>query len=149
MIRYPVILAMSVLTAMMAGSAGAEEGAGREVTVTAVTGTVEFSKAGSGDWAKVSEGAVLQQFDVVRTGENSTCSLLFRGMSNSDVVIKPDSVLALTTVSQGAGDDTELGLSLGAVLVKAEKLKGESQFEVRTPNSIVGIRGTEFEVTVD
>lgn len=122
---------------------------GREVLVTAMTGTVDFMKGGKGEWTKVETEAVLQETDVVRTGAKSTCSLLFKGMSNSTVEVKPDSVLELSTVSDKTGDDTELGLSIGSVLVKAEKLNDESSFQVRTPNSIVGIRGTEFEVNVD
>ncbi len=121
----------------------------REVVVTGLTGEVDYMKGGAGDWLQIEKEAVLQETDVVRTGAKSTCSLLFKGMSNSTVEMKPDSVLELSTVSDTTGDDTELGLSIGSVLVKAEKLNDESSFQVRTPNSIVGIRGTEFEVNVD
>ena len=44
---------------------------------------------------------------------------------------------------------TELQIAIGGVLVKAEKLKRESDFEVVSPSSIVGIRGTMFEVSVE
>jgi hypothetical protein len=45
-------------------------------------------------------------------------------------------------------DNTLLDLEVGSVLVEAEKLVGASRFEVKTPTSVVGIRGTKFEVNV-
>ena len=141
------ILSLCVL-AVLAGAACAE--GLRNVDVNSVSGTVQYQKAGQGEWAALSQGMVLQQTDIVKTGANSTCSLTFKGMSDAVVDVKPDSVMELATVGEAeAGDQTELGLTLGSVLVKAEKLQGESSFQVRTPNSIVGIRGTEFEVKVD
>lgn len=122
----------------------------RTVIVQELKGSVEFQKGGAGDWAPAAKDTILAESDIVRTGDDSTCSLLFKGMSNTAVELRPNSVMELSTVSiANSADDTELDLSLGSVLVKAEKLKGESQFQVRTPNSIVGIRGTEFEVNVD
>ena len=45
-------------------------------------------------------------------------------------------------------DNTLLVVGIGSVLVKADKLVGASKFEVKTPTSIIGIRGTIFEVYV-
>lgn len=142
------IFFLSFLAICFAVTAHAE--GSRDVRVDGITGTAEFQKAGAGAWAPLTQGTVLQETDVVKTGPNSTCSLTFIGMSNAAVDVKPDSVMELATVGQAeTGDHTELDLSVGSVLVKAEKLQGESSFQVRTPNSIVGIRGTEFEVKVD
>ncbi len=128
----------------------AEAETGREVVVQSLSGSVEYQKGGEGEWIKAAPEILLAESDVVRTADNSRCNLLFKGMSNATVELKPNSMLELATVAEEkTGDDTQLDLTLGAVLVKADKLKGESAFQVRTPNSIVGIRGTEFEVNVD
>lgn len=122
----------------------------REVLATSVSGTVEYMEPGVDEWKPVAKGMVLYQAYVVRTGANSRCTLLFKGMSDATVELRPESTMELETVTDlRTGDDTELDLSLGAVLVKAETLRGGSSFKVRTPNSVVGIRGTEFEVSVD
>lgn len=145
---YKKTFLILMFLAFSAAWVSAEEG--REIVAMAVSGPVEFQKAGQGEWSKLGQGNALSQTDVVRTGDNASCTLLFKGMSNATVDLRPNSMLELTSVRDArTGDNTELDLSLGAVLVKAETLKGESSFEVRTPNSIVGIRGTEFEVTVD
>ena len=145
MIRFLFCLMAGLV---LAGSALAE--GSREVLVSGTTGKVQYQRGGQGDWLPIESGQILSQSDVVKTGEDATCSLIFKGMSNTAVDVRPNSEMALkTVVDSQSGDDTELDLAVGAVLVKAEKLKGDSAFEVRTPNSIVGIRGTEFEVKVD
>jgi hypothetical protein len=122
----------------------------REVKIEALTGTVDYQEKGRGDWLPVSKDTVLHQRDRVRTGDDSTCTLLFEGMSDATINLNPNSILNLRTVrDSGTGDDTELDLSLGSVLVMAEELQGDSSFKVRTPNSVVGIRGTVFEVEVN
>ena len=133
---------------MMVGSANADSG--REVVVTALSGTVEYQKTGRGEWLKLTNGQQLHQYDVVRTAGESTCTLLFKGMSDASVEMRQKSQLELSTVVDTlTGEDTRLELSIGSILIKAESLRGDSSFEVKTPNSIVGIRGTEFEVSVD
>ncbi len=143
---FVCILVMSFMAGAPLYAAAAE----RNVLVQNAAGSVEYQKGGEGDWAPAAKDAALSESDIVRTGDASTCDLLFKGMSDTTVQLRPNSVLELSTVSEEkTGDDTELDLTIGSVLVKAEKLKGDSAFQVRTPNSIVGIRGTEFEVNVD
>jgi hypothetical protein len=67
--------------------------------------------------------------------------------------MKENSQLQLTELKINkaeASETTLLDLALGAVLIKAEKLHSEkSRFEVKTPTSIVGVRGTTFSVAVE
>jgi len=69
------------------------------------------------------------------------------------VEVKKSSQVKLATLLQNGQDATEttlLDLSLGEILIKAKKLHSEkSKFEVKTPTSIVGVRGTTFSVTVE
>jgi len=47
-------------------------------------------------------------------------------------------------------EKTLLDLAVGEILIKAQKVHGaESKFEVKTPTSIVGVRGTTFAVKVE
>lgn len=44
--------------------------------------------------------------------------------------------------------DTLLNLTIGKILVTSEDLTPGSDYNVQTPTSLVGIRGTMFEVEV-
>jgi hypothetical protein len=122
----------------------------RQVDATDVKGEAFYIKPGSTDWLPLLKGTTLTMHDKVKIGSESKARLMFQGQADAWVEVREDSELTLRHVgSEDSGDDTELFLLIGSVLVKAEKLKGKSKFEVHTPNSIVGIRGTEFEVNVD
>jgi len=121
----------------------------REVIVEKVEGRVLLQEQDRGPWVPLLEGMKLKTSDRVKTAADSNADLLIKGMTDARVNIRPDTLVQLSELKQEAdGDQTELNLSIGSVLVMAEKLKGESRFEIRNPNSIVGIRGTEFEVVV-
>ena len=57
----------------------------------------------------------------------------------------------LTTVSSGADtvSDTELDLKKGSVYASVKKLSPASQYLVKTPTGIAGVRGTEFNITLN
>ena len=61
--------------------------------------------------------------------------------------------MAIAELIADPGADTSktlLDLAMGEVLIKAQKVHGEnSKFEVKTPTSIVGVRGTTFNVKVE
>lgn len=123
----------------------------RAILVKEIHGVVFHQPLGEGGWLPTELKTILNERDIVKTSENSEAILVFKGTSDTTVTMRADSVLHLSTVNKKTGndDDTELFLELGSVLVKAEKLEGESKFKVRTHRQIVGIRGTEFEVSVD
>lgn len=68
--------------------------------------------------------------------------------------LTPGTVLAidkLTTVDTGADtvSDTELNLQQGKIFASVKKLNATSQYLVKIPNGIAGVRGTEFSVSAD
>jgi len=69
------------------------------------------------------------------------------------VEMKQNSKLQLAVLLGGKEAPTQttlLDLSMGEILVKAQKVHSEkSKFEVKTPTSVVGIRGTTFSVAVE
>ena len=122
----------------------------RSAVITDMQGQVMYLSSDTGEWLPASLGITLKEKDTVKTLDDGTCTLLFKGMADATAEIRPKGVMEVKGVNTAdAGDNTELELTLGSVLVKAEKLQGESEFQVRTPNSIVGIRGTESEVSVE
>jgi len=70
------------------------------------------------------------------------------------VRLTPNSELAidkLTTIDSGVDtvSDTELDLKKGKIYASVKKLSGASQYLVKIPNGIAGVRGTEFSISAD
>ena len=123
-----------------------------QAKVTKITGQADYKRAGGADWSKLEIGTMLDEGDAVKTAEKSEVVMELEGQAKTaEIVVRESSKFVFKTFQhdEDAVDTTLLDVSLGAVLVKAEKLAGDSKFEVKTPTSIVGIRGTTFEVKVD
>jgi hypothetical protein len=70
------------------------------------------------------------------------------------VRLTPNSTLAidkLSIVDTGADTvaDTELDLQKGKIFASVRKLSGASQYIVKLPNGVAGVRGTMFSISVD
>lgn len=134
------------------------EAIGEEITLrTAVIlelkGGVEVMRPSS-KWTQASEGTVLNQGDVIRTNSNAWALIRLLGESElATVEIKENSQLRLAELfeikSEGV-QKTLLDLAVGEILIKAEKLRSKkSTFDVKTPTSMLGIRGTTLAVKVE
>lgn len=124
----------------------------RSASIIEVRGTVEV-KSGA-EWRKAAAGMILNQGDIVRTNRKSFALLNVDGMGETATVeVKENSQLQMTELLENKNEKfqtTLLDLALGEVLIKARKLHSEkSRFEVKTPTSIVGVRGTTFSVAVE
>ena len=68
------------------------------------------------------------------------------------VEMSPNSELTFAELVKDDATGTQktlLDLAIGQILIKAAKLNtAESKFEVKTPTSVVGVRGTKFAVRV-
>ncbi|MBI4706945.1 MAG: FecR domain-containing protein [Candidatus Omnitrophica bacterium] len=116
-------------------------------------GVVEI-KSGQTDWIPAKMNMVLKQGDVLRTKKDSWAMLQLDGAAQTATVeIKENSQLQLAEILENKAEATQstlLDLALGEILIKAKKLHAEkSKFEVKTPTSIVGVRGTTFSVAVE
>ena len=124
----------------------------RSATIKTVDGSVEIRTEG-GEWKPAAPGMKLYEKDEIRTGENSEASLYLDGEGETgDLKLAEKSHMRLgTLLKDNKTEDkvTYLDLALGKVLVHAEKLRGQSKFEVRTPNASAGVRGTVLEVSVE
>lgn len=100
----------------------------------------------------VRPGMPVQQSDKVITGADGTVGITFA--DNSLLSIGPDSRFAIdryvfdSTTHAGQFDST---LSKGSLAVISGRMVKQSPeaMKIRTPSSIMGVRGTEFVVKVD
>ncbi len=97
-------------------------------------------------------GARLQPADVLKTGADGSIGVTMS--DNSLLSVGPNSVLALdkyefdSTTSQGQFDAS---LQKGSLAVISGRIAKQSPdaMKVRTPSSVLGVRGTEFVVSVN
>jgi len=125
----------------------------RTATVLALEGSASIKTGPDSDWLSLAEGDIVSEKSVLRTNSNSKVKLLLNGEVETAIVwIKPNSQLFLSTLTENPEEtrqNTLLDLAIGEILIKAQKLHAQdSKFEVKTPTSIVGVRGTTFAVTV-
>jgi len=139
--RWTALLLFLFATAAIAADVG-------EVKVAKGTAYIERGA----ERIAVRPGMPVQQSDKVVTGADGTVGITFS--DNSLLSIGPESRFAIdqyvfdTTTHAGRFDST---LSRGTVAVVSGKIVKQSPeaMKIRTPSSIMGVRGTEFVVKVD
>ena len=135
------------LFAMRPEAARADDPIGQ---VKTASGEVTVLRAGAS--SKLGIGDHVFQSDVVATGHDGTVGITFA--DNSLLSVGPNSVFAIdryvfdSTTHAGQFDST---LSKGTLAVISGKMVKQSpeSMKIRTPSSIMGVRGTEFVVKVD
>ena len=141
--RFAVVVALALVMPLTAGAA---DDVGR---VKVVKGGVTIERGGARLPATV--GLRLQQGDVIVTGRDGSAGVTFN--DDSLVSVGPDSVLAVdhfafdSTTHAGRFDTSLRQGTLGVVSGKIAKQSPDAM-KVRTPSTILGVRGTEFVVRV-
>lgn len=132
---------------------GFAQQAKRIATVVEVKGVVE-ARVALKPWKPAEVGMALGEGDLIRTGKDSSAFLNLDGKAETATVqVKENTKLGLAQLLENKAKGTQttlLDLALGNILIEAKKLHSEkSSFEVKTPTSIVGVRGTTFAVSVE
>lgn len=118
--------------------------------IKVVSGTVHVEREGKR--LPVQPGAAVRQSDVVVTGADGSVGITFS--DNSLLSAGPDSVLAIDRYSFDSTTHAgkfDASLRRGSLAVVSGRMVKQSPdaMRVRTPASIMGVRGTEFLVRVD
>lgn len=126
----------------------------RIAEIAEVTGRVSVKFAVKDKWRAAQVGDILTEGAIVKTSDGATAVLYLDGkdVRTAEVMVKESSQMRFAEfVKKDDGrTDTLLDLAIGRVLIEVDKIRDEeSKFEVKTPTSIVGVRGTVFEVAVD
>ncbi len=126
----------------------------RTASIVSIDGSAQVKAAGQASFSAASVGMVLNEGDTIKTASKSWVLLNVDGKGQTATVeVKENSQMLLAELlvdAKGGSSKTLLDLAMGEVLIKAQKVHGEeSKFEVKTPTSIVGVRGTTFNVKVE
>ena len=123
-----------------------------QATILEIKGDANYLKAGTTEWTKLEPTVILAEGDSVKTGPATQLRMeLIGSTKTAEILVRKETEFKFSKFrfdEASKVDNTLLEVGVGSVLVKAEKLVGASKFEVKTPTSIVGIRGTIFEVHV-
>ncbi len=141
-------LALVVLTA----SADAAAMKKSKAKAYGVRGDVQYRIA-DGPWMAVHNGDEFDgQTTIKTTGPDAVVNLKIAHNSSS-VRVMPNSSMKienLNFIGGADGDsDTMLNLQSGTIVGSVEKLSRASHYEIRTPNGVAGIRGTDFAISVE
>ncbi|MBL7155777.1 MAG: FecR domain-containing protein [Candidatus Omnitrophica bacterium] len=141
------ILAISLATFSFA----IEKRVGKIVTLK---GAAEVKTPDKDAWSSAKVGMVLNEGDIIKTKGGAKAILNLNGMGQTATVEVGENaqlMLSRLVVDKKTGTEkTLLDLAMGEILIKAQKVHTpESQFEVKTPTSVVGVRGTKFAVKVE
>ena len=137
-----VVMALGVTLTMPEGAAADDVG-----QFKVVKGTVHVERAKQR--VPVAVGTIVQEGDVVMTGVDGSAGITFK--DDSLLSVGPDSVLAIdrfafdSTTHAGAFETSLRQGTMAAVSGKIAKQSADAM-RVRTPATILGVRGTEFLV---
>lgn len=153
--REAVRIILSVTLIIMAGPSflsGEDSSlAMRNGEITRLIGEVSIKKAGEDVWAKAFSGLSVSLYDMLKAGAGSWADIEFSKANGQyfKLRLREQSQITFTNLSvdrSSSEEDIMVDLAIGDILIRTEKLNPKSKFVVRTPTSMIGVRGTSFEV---
>jgi len=148
------LLTYLILILSFTSSGKTQEGI-RFAEITDFEGTVEMQREGEKYWVPAEKGMVLNEGDLLRTKGGSTATVDVTGITGEEITLEVQEssqimIAELIREQEKKLHKTLIDLAIGKVLIRAKELKSEeSEFEIKTPTSIIGIRGTTFDVEVE
>ena len=139
--------AVALVGAFVVTSAQAVE-VGKAV-VRNVRGSAQYADAGQ--WLPLKVGQVLKPGSTIRTANDSQVDL-FMDQNGPVVRLVENTTLGIDKLNfESTGIDTvietQLDLKSGRVIGIVRKMAHDSKYEIKTPNGVAGIRGTEYDVS--
>ena len=110
------------------------------------SGTVQVKHAGE-SWTAAENGMYLYQSDSVKTGDNTSASIILFETS----IIRLDSNTEVTIqklIQQVEETSVELEQVSGRTWSTISKMSGMDNYEVQTPTTVASVRGTSFDVYI-
>ncbi|MDR4997491.1 Ig-like domain-containing protein [Brevibacillus parabrevis] len=155
-IKQPVGLAkvltvLCMLCFLLLGMAtGTEAETARVAKVEQVTGTVMVKKAGGTKEYKAFKSMSLNKGDQISTGPKSSVVLSIVDRDD-EITVNENTVISLAKLQEAAnGKQTSVQVTSGSAYIKVKSLTKQSdEFSIQTPTAIMGVRGTQLQVSVD
>jgi len=142
-----VACVVALVGTLVVSSAQASE-AGKAV-VRSIRGSAQYAEGGQ--WMPLKVGQVLKAGSTLRTANESQVDL-FMDENGPVVRLVENTTLGVDKLNYDATGidtviETQLDLKSGRVLGIVKKMSHSSKYEIKTPNGVAGIRGTEYDVS--
>lgn len=149
--RFSKLVAYGVALAAVLSVYSAQAASGRAVVRT-VKGTASYAEQG-GDWRPLKTGQALGPGATVKTSADGQVDL-YLGDNGPSVHLFDSTTLGLDRLNvERTGADsvveTQLNLTSGTIKGEVKKLSAASKYEVKTPNAVVGVRGTKYQISAN
>jgi len=120
-----------------------------KAVVRAIRGSAQYAEGGQ--WLPLKVGQTLKPGSSIRTANESQVDL-FMDQNGPVVRLVENTTLGIDKLNyEATGIDTiietQLDLKSGRVLGIVKKMAHNSKYEIKTPNGVAGIRGTEYDVS--
>ena len=109
-----------------------------------VKGRVEVQPSSANIWQRAKKGTEINIGDSIRTARHSEAQVLLDESKKSFIDIAEQTLVIINSTS--AGRINKLDLSHGKIFASVDKLQAGGVFEVSTPSSVAGVRGTSWSV---
>ena len=142
------IVAAGVVALIGAVSSAQAAEVGKAV-VRSVRGHAQYAEGGQ--WLELKPGHVLKPGASIRTANESQVDL-FLDQNGPMVRLVENTTLGIDKLNFEATGietviETQLDLKSGRILGIVKKMTHNSKYEIKTPNGVAGVRGTEFDVS--
>ncbi len=108
-----------------------------QIKVSFVVGPSVQYKTKAGNWQKLTKKVQLKQDDIVKTGRSSVTRLKMGPLS---LKVGPNTTVILRNLSI----NMQFYLQNGKLWTSLAKRRGKQSLHIQSPQSVVGVRGTEF-----
>ncbi|MFC4100051.1 FecR family protein [Paenibacillus xanthanilyticus] len=149
MLCFALLIAPAVL---WTGTKQASAQVMRVAIVKSLKGGVSVLKSGGSKPFKAFKNMSLNEGDLLKTGKDGSVQLELASddSDRDELTVGSESEISFTKLKDKTGSKTKLNVWAGTLWVKVKSVAGaEDSFEVETPTSIMGVRGTKFIVVVN
>src|SRR5438067_3899258 len=114
-----------------------------KVKITGVQGIVQFRTAPDAKWEKAAEGVELTEGAELRTGPRSAVRFMI-GDDQTVTLDRLGTIQILRATFESGKVFTDLGMKYGRTRYDIESAARDHDAKVRSPSSVLAVRGTKF-----
>ncbi len=145
---FTTALAIAVAAGLVMIYSSSFAGKARVATLSNVKGTVTIKSAGAADWIPAVDRMEVKEEDELKTEAGS--SAIIKMDDGSMIKLGPLAKMKMAKLGQtNNNNNTSIDVSIGKSWNRVRKLTADSDFSVKTPTAVAGVRGTFFSAEVE
>lgn len=110
------------------------------------SGIVQVKHTGE-SWTAAEDGMDLYESDSIKTGDNSTASIIL--FKSSIIRLDSNTEVTLKEIIKAEETSVKIKQDAGRIWNTVSKVSGIDNYDVETPTAVASVRGTSFDIDVD